>query len=60
MVKIQRTYRLIGRGKLAEELGVTPQHLTLVFQGVRRSPRIEAALEAYGIKCAKWRKARKA
>lgn len=55
MVKVQTTYRLIGRDKLAEELGVSRHHLTCVFQGLRRSARLEAELEKRGIKCRKWR-----
>lgn len=58
MVKVQTSYRLIGRDRLAAELGVSRHHLTCVFQGIRRSARLEAELAKRGIKCRQWRKAR--
>ena len=40
--------RLTGLKALAEGLGVTPSHLSRVWRGERRSPRLEAALAAAG------------
>lgn len=48
-LKIDRTPRVLGLGKLAEELGVTQSHLYRVWCGERRSPRCEAALVAAGV-----------
>lgn len=53
MVKLRevKTTRLIGLKAFAAEMGVSYQHASDVYQGKRRSPRIEAALAEQGIKC---------
>lgn len=60
MVKLRevKTFRLLGVSAFAKELEVTPEHVKLVYRGKRRSPRIEAALLAQGIKCKRHRQAR--
>lgn len=50
-VRVRETVRLEGIKEMAEEMGVTPQHVRLVYLGKRTSPRIEAALAEQGIKC---------
>lgn len=53
MVKLRevRMTRLEGLKAFAAEMGVSYQHASEVYQGKRRSPRIEAALAEQGIKC---------
>lgn len=52
MVKLteERIWRLRGLVGFAHELGVAPNHVRLVYQGRRKSPRVEAALAEHGIK----------
>ncbi len=56
-VKLTRGERLVGAKVLADELGVSYGHLRMVRLGERRSPRVEEALEAHGIKVLKRRRA---
>ena len=50
--KIRIRHRLSGVTKLAEELGVTRHHLSLVLHGRRRGgAELMAELERRGIKC---------
>ena len=50
-VRLVRTWRLEGTFDFAKALGVSPEMVYYVLNGKRRSPRIEAALAAQGIKC---------
>lgn len=50
-VRLVRSWRLEGALDFAKALGVSPATVYYVLSGKRRSPRIEAALAAQGIKC---------
>lgn len=50
-VRLVRSWRLEGAIDFAKALGVSPATVYYVLSGKRRSPRIEAALAAQGIKC---------
>ena len=50
---IKPSIQLRGCSDLAREFGVTPGHLSRVIRGERRSPRLEAALAALGVRIRK-------
>ncbi len=52
----RRTTRIIGITALAASLKVGRQHIYKVAAGERKSSRIQAALEARGIKCKPYRR----
>ncbi len=51
MVKLRerQVWMLEGASAFARKMGVSPQHVRQVYLGLRKSPRIEAALAREGI-----------